>query len=184
MTIFSIILALVLLGWGLRKARRHASKSWVRDEETRLVIAQVTQGEAAVLTLQRGSEVAFGPVTAGWTSDPSMAVALGNPRRESRKAGGDAPAGRYRVLTAADLTSATRAIRTVLGAYALVLRPEEGGRDVLLHGGGREAVASKAGGIALEPRALQGLLVLVEDPVGLRVVVERRDIRRRGWGRR
>ncbi|WP_419897602.1 hypothetical protein [Roseomonas sp. USHLN139] len=171
--------ALLVLGW--RRARGVARGDWVRDQATRLVIGTAPRSDKPQLRLERGDAVVFGPVSALWQADPAMAVALGNPERLAERPGGDAPAGDYRVLGAADLSAALPAIRSAFGEAALILGPEGEGRPLLLHGA-RRGDGTSQGGIAIPREPFRQLLLQLGDPRGLRVRIERRRIRRGGWG--
>jgi hypothetical protein len=173
-------LGLLLLGYGMLRTLRAGRRNLAQDRQTFLRIAVPPRKDRPVLTLQRGEEVLFGPVMAQWDAGAAMALACGNPGRDPALPGGDVPAGRYHVMAAADTSGAAEPIRRGLGPLALILRPENGGRDILLHGARRNGPGS--GGVAVLNRSLDALLQQLGDPRGLRVEIERRDIRRRGWG--
>jgi hypothetical protein len=183
MMITTILLALglALLGYGVLRARRIGGKDRVRSPETWLRIAMPPRRDLPVLTLEYKGAVQFGPVQARWTAQPEVALACGNPGSDAALPGGQVPGGRYRVLDVADLSEAAEPIRRAFGTVALILRPEAGGRDVLLHGTRRQTQHS-AGGVAILNRALDALVEQLGDPRGLRVEIERRSIRRQGWG--
>lgn len=175
------VLAALLLGAAWWQARRAARGDWVREAATRLVITPAPRGNQPQATLERGQAVLFGPVPVLWQSAPSMAVALGNPARLPELPGGDAPAGEYRVLAAADLSAAAPPLREAFGDTALILQPEQGGRPLLLHARRRSDSGSQ-GGIGISAEPLRVLLGQLGDPRGLRVSIRRRNIRRNGWG--
>lgn len=162
----------------LRAARRG---DWVRAPGTRLVIGPLPGQDEPCMTLQRDRSVGFGPFWATW-EPPAGMTAVPAPVRGS---------GTYRVLAAVDLSAEdafgtgdarlARALGGALGRSALVLAPEEGDRPILLHGTTRGARGSAAG-IGVEQAHLDRLIELLGDPVGLRVAVERRRVRRAGWG--
>lgn len=181
----SLLLGLgaVLLIWGVLKARLAVGADPLRSPETCLHIAAPPRADRPVATLRNGETVLFGPASAFWTAPPELALACGNPSRDPALPGGDVPAGLYRVLDIADLSEAASPIRRSIGTMALILRPEKGGRDVLLHGVSRSTPHS-AGGVALPNRVLDALVEQLGDPRGLRVSIERRSIRRHGWGGR
>lgn len=171
---------LLLLGYGMLRTLRAGRRALAHDRKTVLRIALPPGKDRPVLTLQRGAEVLFGPVMAQWTVADSTAMACGNAGRNPALPGGDVPAGRYRVLDAADISGAAEPIRRALGPLVVVLRPEDGGRDILLHGMRRNGPGS--GGVAVLNRSLEALIQQIGNPRGLQVEIERRDIRRRGWG--
>lgn len=176
-----LVLGIVLVGYGLLRARRVGGADPVRDPQTWLRIAVPPRRDLPMLTLQYRGQVQFGPVQARWTAPPEAAMACGNPDRDPAMPGGDVPAGRYRVMEAVDLSDAAEPLRDTFGTLALVLRPEAGGRDVLLHGQRRQT-RHAAGGVAVLSRVLDALVDQLGDPRGLRVEIERRSIRRQGWG--
>ncbi|WP_159999091.1 hypothetical protein [Roseomonas sp. 18066] len=180
-TAFFALLALLLLALGWHRARGVARGDWVRQAATRLVITTAPRSDRPQLRLERGDAVVFGPVAALWQADPATAVALGNPERLADRAGGDAPAGDYRVLGAADLSDALPVIRAAFGEAALILAPEADGRPLLLHAARRGDTASQ-GGIAIQAQPFRQLLAQLGDARGLQVRIERRRIRRHGWG--
>jgi hypothetical protein len=175
-----LVLGLLLSGYGLLRIWRAGQMRLARDKGTRLRIDVPPQGSHPVLTLQHKDEVLFGPVQARWSAAPAAAMACGNAERDPALPGGDVPSGRYRVLDAADISGAAEPIRRAFGAVALILRPEDGGRDILLHGVRRHGPGS--GGIAVLNRTLDALIQQLGDPRGLQVEIERRSIRREGWG--
>lgn len=171
----------VFLVLALRRLRAVKDPNWVRSEETRLVIEPPAGQDTPRATLWRGGGIAFGPCPAIW--DPPQAM---------RSLPAPVPgSGSFRVAGAVDLEAEdalgtgdarlAKTLREEIGPRALVLRPEAGDRPVLLHGIKRGARGS-AGGIGIEQGQLDGLIALVGDPTGLRVVVTRRRVQRSGWG--
>ena len=176
----ALVLGLLLLGYGMLRTLRAGRRKLARDEATCLCIAVPPRQNHPVLTLRHGRDVLFGPVRAQWNAPASTAMACGNATRDPALPGGDVPAGHYRVLDAADLSGAAEPILRGLGPLALILRPDHGGRDILLHGTRRHG--PDCNGVAILNRTLDALLQQLGDPRGLRVEIERRNIRRNGWG--
>lgn len=181
---------LLWLAW--RQTRALTTGEWVRAAGTRLRVGTPPGREAALVSLERGGTVVHGPLPAEWDPPPSVA-------RMMLDAAGSDPAvlargGAYRVLGAVDLAgddplgtgdaALTAALHDAFGHTAIVLVPE--GRDgppVLLHGLPKTARGS-AGGVGVEQSRLDTLLQVTGDPAGMLVEIERRRIRRGGWGTR
>jgi len=171
---------LLLLGYGMLRTLRAGWRNLAHHRHTYLRIALPPRKDRPVLTLVRGPDVLFGPVMAQWNTAATIATACGNASRDPALPGGDVPAGRYHVMEAADISGAAEPIRRGLEPLALILQPEKGGRDILLHGVRRNGLGS--GGVAVLNGSLEALLQQFGNPHGLRVEIERRDIRRGGWG--
>jgi hypothetical protein len=181
---------LLWLAW--RRLRSLRSGDWVRADGTRLRIATEPGKDKARLTLERGGAVVFGPVPAEWNPPAPVARLLAD-------APGPEPVslarpGGYRVIGSVDLAgedplgagdaALTLALHDACGHTALVLAPAGGaGTPLLLHGLPQKAGGS-AGGIGVEQSKLDALLQATGDPQGMLVEVERRRIRRGGWGTR
>lgn len=173
---------LFLLGGGalvflaLRQLRAARDPDWVRAETTRLVIGTAPGQDKARVMLHRGNGLAFGPAPAVWDPPRGMAAPL-------------AASGEYRVAAALDLGAGdgsgdprlAGALKGALGPRALLLVPLAGDRPVLLHALPR-GVTGSAGGIGMDQAPFDRLVGLLGDPTGLRVAVERRRVRRSGWG--
>ncbi|MBP0466476.1 hypothetical protein J5Y09_21285 [Roseomonas sp. PWR1] len=190
--ILFLLCAVGLLWLAWRRLRGVRSGDWVRAEGTRLRVAAAPGTEKALVSLERGGAVVFGPVPAEW--DPPAPVA-----RLLADAPGPEPValarpGGYRVLGTVDLAGddpfgagdagLTAALHEACGHTALVLAPAGGtGLPLLLHGL-PQAARGSAGGIGVEQSKLDALLQATGDPQGMLVEIERRRIRRGGWGTR
>ncbi|MBR0651810.1 hypothetical protein GXW78_19225 [Roseomonas terrae] len=184
--------ALVLLVLAWRALRRLNGAAAADGPGMRIVLKARPGKETPELTLESNGTVMFGPVTASWAPDPTLARALDNAEGAPGRAGGAVAAGSWRVAALVDLAAADALgsgqpaldarLRRSLGDSALLLERVDGGAPpVLLHGRSREAIGS-LGGIGMQRERFVDLLARLGEPRGLAVEVLRRRIQRAGWG--
>lgn len=175
---------LFVLAW--RQLRGAQRGDWVRSAGTRIVVAASRQDGRQELRMMSGTQAVFGPVSAHWDPTPAIQRAF-----EADGAGAPLARGTYEVIGMVDLGAPdalgtgderlAAAIQRSFGHAAMILRGPDDRMPALLHGlpqGG----SGGAGGVGVARVSLDALVALTGDPQGMRVDVERRRIRRDGWG--
>jgi hypothetical protein len=169
-----LIAGMALLGCGLFLASRQDDPSaWALDPSSAIRVGPLskekTYGSGTFLWLEVHGDVAFGPVPAIVKTSQAVALAAGNPTRNSKLPGGDAAVGSYEVQEVVNLSGASGPLRTALGERAILLKPiSQSAREMSLHGG--TMTDGSDGGIKISDDDLAQLCEVIGNAKGLRCV--------------